>query len=117
MSQPSAVSTIFTVMSCQGRAFPHLQRELMSWKRGLPKCQPQVLSRLARGECKELQPWDPTTSTGWLGPHRAGRWGWEAGLAWLGVSSVPRKHHCRGLVLSFSHDTQSQTVRNVSRDV
>lgn len=28
----------------------------MSWKRGLPKCQPLVLSRLATGKCKQLQP-------------------------------------------------------------
>lgn len=87
----------------------------MPWKRGLPKCQPQVLSRLATGKRKQLQPRDPTTSTGWLGPHRADRWGWGgwAGLAIWGCHLVMRKRYCRRLVLSFSHDTQSQAVRNI----
>lgn len=34
----------------------------MSWKRELPKCQPQVLSRLATDECKQLQPGEALAS-------------------------------------------------------
>lgn len=81
----------------------------MFWKRGLPKFHPQVLSRLATGECKQLQPWDPTTGTGWLGPHRADRWGWGgwAGLAGGGShlfhESAITGGYCSAFPMTHSH--------------
>lgn len=73
----------------------------MFWKRGLPKFHPQVLSRLATGECKQLQPWDPTTGTGWLGPHRADRWGWGG---WAGLAGG-------GLICSMKAPLQEATAQ------
>lgn len=43
----------------------------MSWKRGLSKCQPQVLSRLATGKYKQLQP------RGSTGIPRQAQDGWD----------------------------------------
>lgn len=72
----------------------------MFWMRGLPKFQPQVLSRLATSECKQLQPWDSTTSTGRLGPHRADRWGWGG---WAGLAG--------GLTYSMKAPLQEATAQ------
>lgn len=111
MSQPSTVSAIFQCDELPGQSLSISSEgadvlEERAVQMPAPGAE-QVGNRQIQTAPAQGKHWDPTTRTGWLGPHRADRWEWGgwAGLAILGCHLLMRKHYCRRLVLSFSHGT------------